>query len=255
MAITNPSPIESPGRPPAGVGAELRRAREDLGRSLDEIAEATLIPKRYLEALEHDASTEEYPAPAFARHFLREYARHLGLGEDALLERLGIPPPGSELPQAGPIEERAPPAWRRPLGVALLVSALIGVTVFAADALRGGAAPARPVPLASNAATPPGLVATPTPTPAPASPRAIVLVVSTTGSCWVQATADGTEVLANVLPAGSTVKIHAKRTLQVVVGAPGVARLTANGKPVPLSGTSGVANLTFTLSGGRLQVS
>jgi DNA-binding SARP family transcriptional activator len=44
-----------------------------------EAAEKTRISAKYLRALEEDAGPEAFPAPAYARFFLREYAEFLGL--------------------------------------------------------------------------------------------------------------------------------------------------------------------------------
>ncbi len=55
-------------------GDELRREREIRGISLKEIAEATKVSQRLLEAIEKD-DYRYLPAPVFTRGFVREYAR------------------------------------------------------------------------------------------------------------------------------------------------------------------------------------
>src|ERR1700759_4894309 len=68
----------------AAFGEELRRERELRGISLKEIADATKISKRFLEAIErNDHNT--LPAPVFTRGFVREYARYLGLSADEIV--------------------------------------------------------------------------------------------------------------------------------------------------------------------------
>jgi len=62
----------------ASFGEELRREREIRGISLKEIADATKISKRFLEAIERN-DHRTLPAPVFTRGFVREYAKYLGL--------------------------------------------------------------------------------------------------------------------------------------------------------------------------------
>ena len=67
-----------------GFGEHLRREREMRGISLEEIASATRIGTRFLEALE----TEQWgqlPGGVFNRGFVRAIAHHLGLNEEALV--------------------------------------------------------------------------------------------------------------------------------------------------------------------------
>lgn len=70
----------------ATFGEELRREREIRGVSLREIASATKVSARFLEALERD-DFKTLPAPVFARGFVREYARYLGLDSDDMVGR------------------------------------------------------------------------------------------------------------------------------------------------------------------------
>lgn len=77
-----------PKRAAAGAtfGDELRREREIRGISLKEIAEATKVSQRLLDALEKD-DYRYLPAPVFTRGFVREYARYLGLDCDEMVTR------------------------------------------------------------------------------------------------------------------------------------------------------------------------
>ncbi len=70
----------------ATFGDELRREREIRGISLREIAEATKVSQRLLEAIEND-DYRYLPAPVFTRGFVREYARYLGLDCDEMVSR------------------------------------------------------------------------------------------------------------------------------------------------------------------------
>jgi len=69
---------------PGSFGHWLRRQRELREISLRDIAERTKISLRYLEAMEEDRF-DLLPAPVFARGFLREYARYVGLSPDEVV--------------------------------------------------------------------------------------------------------------------------------------------------------------------------
>ncbi len=70
-----------------GIGALLRRARERRGTSLQDAARDTCISIAYLGALERGEPYSAFPAPVYARGFLREYARYLGLDPAPLVDR------------------------------------------------------------------------------------------------------------------------------------------------------------------------
>jgi cytoskeletal protein RodZ len=65
-------------------GEELRRERELRQISLREVAEATKINLRYLEALETN-EFEHLPGGVFNRGFVRAYAQHIGVDPDAMV--------------------------------------------------------------------------------------------------------------------------------------------------------------------------
>lgn len=65
-------------------GERLKREREMRGVSLEEIATATRISTRFLEALENE-QWERLPGGIFNRGFIRSVARFLGLDEESLI--------------------------------------------------------------------------------------------------------------------------------------------------------------------------
>lgn len=65
---------------------ELRRAREDRGISLQEIAQRTLINITYLEAIDR-GDLEVMPEP-YMRAFIREYAQAVGLDPADVMRRI-----------------------------------------------------------------------------------------------------------------------------------------------------------------------
>lgn len=66
------------------LGSYLRQERERQQVSLQEIAAATKIQLKFLEALEHDAY-DQLPAPPFIVGFLRAYAQYVALDSEIVL--------------------------------------------------------------------------------------------------------------------------------------------------------------------------
>ncbi|WP_417069618.1 helix-turn-helix domain-containing protein [Niveibacterium terrae] len=80
-------------RPELGVAASgeaLRQAREARGLSLSEVAGTLKLTAKQVGAIESE-TFEQLPGIAFARGFIRNYARLLGLDPAPLLERLELP--------------------------------------------------------------------------------------------------------------------------------------------------------------------
>lgn len=151
------------------VGSYLRALRLERGLSLDEIARATRVPQRYLEALESDA-LDGLPAPVFARGFIRAYCQVLGTDADEALalyfRQTGLePPPRAPQPAPGSTPGRRDRQGSTVLvSVALLVIlglALLGVTVWL-DRVRqpmtgGHSGASLPGPAPEPSAPPPGM--------------------------------------------------------------------------------------------------
>jgi cytoskeleton protein RodZ len=81
------------------LGANLKRERELRGISLEEIAKATKISRRLLEALELDRF-DSLPGGIFRKSFLKSYARYLGMNEEQVLHEYTLAfesaPPNSD---------------------------------------------------------------------------------------------------------------------------------------------------------------
>lgn len=67
-----------------GCGRQLRRTRERLGLSLDDIASELRLSGHQIQALEED-DWDQLPGATYARGYLRSYGRLLGLDVDQLL--------------------------------------------------------------------------------------------------------------------------------------------------------------------------
>src|SRR5215813_3228058 len=68
----------------SSFGERLRQERELRGVDLRDVADATKISLRFLQALENDR-IDILPGGIFPRAFVRQYASHLGLDADRMV--------------------------------------------------------------------------------------------------------------------------------------------------------------------------
>ncbi len=248
----------------ATFGSWLRRQREAREVSLREIADKTKISFRYLEAMEEDRF-DLLPAAVFARGFLREYARYVGLNPDEVLNSFLA----AQQSQAQSMQQRAagndgaagpspePPSHpERTLSpTALAVSAVAAVVVIAlivawllwrqpaenetstvgsesstSAATTAGVDPTTATPIAT----------VPTPSPPNSAPPAVVpnsalrLALDFTGDCWVEARVDGKSRVSEKRVQGESLEIEAEREIQLTLGDAGVVEAHLNGQPYAL---------------------
>jgi cytoskeletal protein RodZ len=107
-------------------GEHLKREREMRGVSLEEIAAATRINTRFLEAIEGER-WDQLPGGVFNRGFIRSIARFLGMDEDGLVAEYDLDAKSNGAPHSTavvPAEQRMSRHWR-PLAVALTVLVLL----------------------------------------------------------------------------------------------------------------------------------
>jgi transcriptional regulator with XRE-family HTH domain len=230
----------------ASFGDNLRRERELRGITLREIAEATKISRRFLQALEQDRM-DVLPGGLFPRAFVRQYARHLGLDAEKLVaEYLYLH--GEARP-----ERRPPPPPRRQLkvspgtlffGAVALAAVVLSFRRSSEDGARKSAALPSPSAPAQNAVLPsdrvyppPGTAATAAATPAPS--QGLVLTLTAQQSCWVEARADGQTVISRVLAEGETQTLEAEGEIVLSVGNAGGLAISVNDQPGMPLGKSG----------------
>jgi transcriptional regulator with XRE-family HTH domain len=109
-------------------GERLKRERELREVTVKEIASATRIAPKFLEALENE-EWNKLPGGVFGRGFVRSIARYLGLGEENLLSDYDLARGETSAPVLQKPEERipSPPKWIPALAVVMLIAALVGV--------------------------------------------------------------------------------------------------------------------------------
>lgn len=123
-------------------GLLLRRARERLGMSANDVAAKTRVSIRWIQALE-EARLDALPAPVFISGYLRSYAQAVGLDGAEMLKRYRAL--CEQRSQEASLAEREAQAigrtsrWRQPL--VLLAAAVAVVLALLAAAWRRGMLP------------------------------------------------------------------------------------------------------------------
>ena len=236
---------------PLGIGERLRNAREARGLTVGAAEGLTRIRAVYLQALE-DEQFDRLPSPAYARGYLRTYARALGLTPNELVEMYPAAfgasprPVFATTPAQIPIRPTTPPSRLRRLvmyvgGTVVTVVLVLGFIGY--QQLRQFAQPVPPLVSSPSvdSAQPPA-----TPTPAPAAPPqakpsmipvpqtaasgGVELAVVASGISWLNVVADGTEVFQGFVQAGDAPVWHARQRLTVRVGNMDAVTLRVNGK-------------------------
>jgi cytoskeleton protein RodZ len=264
------------------VGQTLRDAREAQGLGVDDVAARLRLMRRQIEAMEAD-DFDALGQPVFARGFVRNYARLLGLAPDPLLADMG-----GATAEPVAVRPEAPLPSRNWLTSPWLLLALFGVAVLAVvpvalywwlnsdeDEMPAGAtrapavAPATPAAAGTVPADPPvAAEAPPTPEAVPAvpavqdagtvaadeAPPAVapvvrgVLQLEFGADSWVEIRdATGRMLHRQLDTAGSSIEVRGAPPFDVVVGNAAQVRMTYNGRPIDLKPFIDVTVARFTL--------
>ncbi|MBS1787871.1 MAG: helix-turn-helix domain-containing protein [Acidobacteria bacterium] len=234
----------------ATLGQQLKQAREERGLTINQIAEATRLGSRFLEAIEND-DYKILPGGVFNRAFVRKFARQVGMDEDQavrlydqqLAERGGEPAKTSYVGLADELESRSS-------GNSFLFTLIVVIILAAA----GGAAwlafkPAsehtvsEPIPTPPPLATPsPTAAAEPSVTPTPEAsptPETInglrVQLTANTEDCWISFRTDGGKNDQVTIAKGSSHEFLATEKISFIrIGNLPALNITVNGKRVSL---------------------
>ena len=247
-------------------GARLKKEREQRGITLDDIALSTKIGKRFLSALEEE-HFEQLPGGIFSKGFVRAYARHLGIDEEqAVADYLSATTPSSpqqtsQTPQndlppevAQQLEDRetertAPVPWA--LFAGLLLIAALGFALWGVYSRQKGKRNNAVAPV--QAANVPGLAvshANGQSQPSNAIPGAFTVLIKAREDSWVSITADGKQLLEQVLVAPAEKSVEARNQIVIKAGSIGALEFSFNGKRLPVQGDyEEVKTLTFDVNG------
>ncbi len=251
-------------------GEELRREREIRGISLKEIADATKISKRFLEAIENN-DHHTLPAPVFTRGFVREYARYVGLNAEDMVNRYNFaaakddriekPPPLEKYAAVPPRDITPKPAPKRGIPAPYARVNRNAISMFVLVVLLAFVAwwavqrkshfleleSSSSVPVTTKAAAPP--VTVPAPVTVPVVDDSVLkLTIDVTKNAWVELEADGKSIIHDELIAGDKRTYEAKDAFRFTrIGNAAGLTMTLNGVAIPPLGGDGdvVKNKTF----------
>jgi cytoskeleton protein RodZ len=262
-----------------GIGDVLRAAREEQGRTIEDVARVQRVRTDYLRALE-DENFDTFGGDIYAKGFLRSYATELGLDPQPLLDtyRREVSQDDARAatlvssgPATRPTPRGAPPAW-----VAWLV---VGVVVLVGLGFLGMVGGSR----APETASPDGddIVeeeqdedeAPPEDEPesdppeedAPAEEEeeeeepeetyeGVELLLALEEDSWLRVVVDGSNVLEQVVSAGETLQYQGDEQVEIRFGNAGGVRVEHNGEDVGSPGARGEAlTVTFTPEGAEGQ--
>jgi cytoskeletal protein RodZ len=229
-----PRPWEQSPGDASSFGRWLRRQREVRKIALREVAETTNISIRYLEALEDDRF-EALPAPVFAKGFLREYARYVGLDADEVVNHYLAARQDATVEEAERVataQRAASPApWRAWVWAGAL-HVLLGAAAGGTYWWRSRQAP-RPAPPPPAAAPVPQAAPAIVATPLRDSPLRVT--VDFTADSWVEVRIDGKPGFSELRVQGESLQLEAQQEVVLSLSNATGAHVEVNGRPFALA--------------------
>jgi cytoskeleton protein RodZ len=244
-------------------GARLKREREKRGVTLDDISLSTKIGKRFLSALEEE-HFDQLPGGIFSRGFVRAYARHLGIDEEqAVADYLSATTPSSpeQTPQtqqnnlpievAQQLEDRESDGtvrvpWASFAGLLLVAALGLALWGFYSKELRKRS----PANIQTENVPVSAVTRANQSQPSDATPEAFTVMIKAREDSWVSITADGKQLMQEVLVAPAAKSVEARKEIVIKVGSVGALDFSFNGKRLPTQGDyEEVKTLTFDVNG------
>ncbi len=258
-------------------GEELRRERELRDVSRDQLAAATKVSLRHIDALER-GRFEQLPAAVFSKGFVRVISLHLGLDADrqtaafrhayaAWEEEKAKAPQGetttSRLRLSQPRRAVSSSATVRALGVAVVLAAVTGGAAFlrTRGAVRRASVAATPVARAvsgpASLALPPAVAAATVALPADAAPVSSgashsgrTLTLTFRDECWAEVLVDGKVVVRGLFQKGARREFAGGHTFTLTLGNAGVVEVAVDGRSLDPIGGEGEVVKNYVISRG-----
>jgi len=234
----------------ASFGENLRRERELRGVDLHEMAEATKISTRFLQALEQDR-VDVLPGGIFLRAFVRQYAKYLGLDPERLVAEFVFAHGGEPVPARAPsggVHLESSSGWWMIGAAAILVVAFLAWKTWSRPPFEARAE--TPIPSAPPLTFPQDRVYPP-PSAATEAPAGVVVGLTVRKRSWVEAKVDGTTVLIRVMDEGEMHRLDARDAVTLSLGNAGGVEYSLNGRPPASLGREGEVrrNVVITAAG------
>ncbi|MBL8536509.1 MAG: DUF4115 domain-containing protein [Hyphomonadaceae bacterium] len=225
------------------AGRKLTEARQQLGLSIEEVADRIRVRREFLEALEQ-MNVKLLPGRAYALAFLRSYARELGIDENAIVDQfqdecaLSREDPKAQIrnPASKPRRERP---WMIAAAFVLVAVGLVGWRALTLDQPE----------VVTEAATGPGGVAAPAAIASTEVGRRVV-EIRAVSEAWLEARGpDGTVFLSRTLQPGDVYRPDASAGWTLHARDGGAFELFVDGQSAGLLGTAGMPVLGRAIDG------
>jgi transcriptional regulator with XRE-family HTH domain len=223
------------------LGAGLRRAREQSGLTLRQIADSTKLSVSCLAALENNR-IKQLPGGIYRRAIVRAYASHVGLDPEQTLRAFLAQHP-DDVPTTASLVPPPPARSQRRLLHALvsllgaLIPILAGIFYFTSSAWGSDTPqavdllPARDADARLATVLPASMVNR--------APDAVSMMVSVSSTTRLQIVADGHQVLSQRLVAGDVFKVNLSNDVVLVGDNAGAVHFSINGRAGRTLGDAG----------------
>ena len=239
-------------------GEHLKRERELRGVSLEEVAAATRISTRFLEALE-SGRWNQLPGGAFNRGFIRSASRFLGLDEESMVAEYALETDSPQDRASAEPGGAMPRDWRPVAAIAFVLALVIGIGWLVYHGIsvhRRSARIATLIPRPDTPATVTSAAAASLPNEDPAedgsatkpgnrqtsplaSLDALQLRMEATRTVNVKVAADGKAVFKGRMHESSVKTFQARDSFEVTVSDPSAVKAELNGQLVQFAGVPG----------------
>lgn len=249
------------------LGDRLQQRREQQALSLAQVAEKTMIQRRFLKAIE-EGDLYSLPEPVYVQGFLKRYGDVLGLDGAAMADAF---PTELDIRTIKPSWQHLPAAQLRPVHLYALYALLVVVAIGGLNYLFKPSAPqvgrespsptvdaapspakASPVPQTASVTTAlqptapaPNASATPVASPSPAA-GTVRVDVTFVAESWVRIKADGKTAFEGILTEGSQRTWTANSQITIRAGNAGAVKVAYNdGQATQLGAPGAVEEVTF----------
>lgn len=235
-----------------GIGPQLTAAREARGMTPNDVAKRLKIRAIFVDALER----EDWSAvgePVYARGFLKNYAKLLGLDSDSAAAEVEVASTEHALLPDVPamVHDDAtngyPPSRRADTNWLVVATGVVAAVMLIAVGwnffgMPGGGPTVENTALNSPPPSPSAPVLVEGSVSAAAAPvqtSGVDLRLETTQACWLSVTVDGKRVVYTTLPKGAVREFHATREINLRAGNAGGIVATIDGKQLGTLGQVG----------------
>jgi cytoskeletal protein RodZ len=234
-----------------GIGQQLTAAREARGMTASDVAKRLRIRAMFVDALERE-DWRVVGEPVYARGFVKNYAKFLGLDSESAAEAVDeaypdrTPRPDVPVMMHDDSADGYAPSRRADTNWLVVATGVVAAVMLIAVGWNFFGMPtAGPVTETANSNSP-----APAPSPlrmtdesasaaAPTQVSGVNLRLETTQACWLSVTVDGKRVIYDTLPKGAVREFHAEREINLRAGNAGGLVATIDGKTLGTLGQVG----------------